>query len=49
MDKLRLYILDDDEQYTSLLAEMGCDIAQGYLLSRPIPADELFEWVKNKT
>ena len=22
---------------------MGCDIAQGYFLSRPIPAKELFE------
>jgi EAL domain-containing protein (putative c-di-GMP-specific phosphodiesterase class I) len=24
----------------------GCDIAQGYYLSRPVPADELTAWLK---
>jgi diguanylate cyclase (GGDEF)-like protein len=28
------------------LAHLGCDIAQGYHLSRPMPADELPGWVK---
>jgi diguanylate cyclase (GGDEF)-like protein len=28
------------------LASLGCDIAQGYYLSRPIPAGELTEWVR---
>jgi diguanylate cyclase (GGDEF)-like protein len=28
------------------LASLGCDIAQGYYLSRPIPASELTEWVR---
>lgn len=25
----------------------GCDSAQGYCMSRPIPADQIPEWVKN--
>jgi diguanylate cyclase (GGDEF)-like protein len=28
------------------LASLGCDIAQGYYLSRPIPAAELTEWIR---
>jgi diguanylate cyclase (GGDEF)-like protein len=28
------------------LASLGCDIAQGYYLSRPIPAGELTEWIR---
>ena len=27
------------------LAEFGCDVAQGYYLSRPVPADELVIWL----
>ena len=27
------------------LAAMGCDVAQGYHLSRPKPAAELTEWL----
>jgi EAL domain-containing protein (putative c-di-GMP-specific phosphodiesterase class I) len=28
------------------LREMGCDLAQGYLLTKPIPADEMTEWLR---
>src|SRR3712207_4182887 len=28
------------------LADMGCDIAQGYLISRPLPAEELTKWLR---
>lgn len=28
------------------LKELGCDSAQGYFMSRPIPADQLMEWLK---
>jgi diguanylate cyclase (GGDEF)-like protein len=30
-----------------LLAVLGCDHAQGYHISRPLPADELVLWIKN--
>jgi diguanylate cyclase len=28
-----------------LLRELGCDSAQGYLLSRPVPADDFLNWL----
>ena len=31
----------------ALLCEMGCDSVQGYLLGRPMPGDEVVEWVAN--
>ncbi|MGD0394443.1 MAG: bifunctional diguanylate cyclase/phosphodiesterase [Acidimicrobiales bacterium] len=31
----------EDEQTLNLLTEYGCDVAQGYCISRPKPADEL--------
>jgi len=32
-----------------LLREMGCDVAQGYLLSRPLPADGFLRWLERQT
>ena len=29
------------------LKVMNCDVAQGYFLSRPVPAEDLYYWVKN--
>ena len=36
----------ETKEIYDILHGMNCDIAQGYYLSRPIPADELFEWAK---
>ena len=30
------------------LAAMGCDAAQGYLISRPAPAEELTDWLRER-
>jgi diguanylate cyclase (GGDEF)-like protein len=32
----------------SRLAQLGCNLAQGYYLSRPVPADQLTEWLGNR-
>jgi EAL domain-containing protein (putative c-di-GMP-specific phosphodiesterase class I) len=37
----------EDATTLDLLAELGCDEAQGYYLSRPLPSDELAEWVRS--
>ncbi len=29
------------------LTALGCDLAQGYFLTRPVPADELEEWLRD--
>jgi EAL domain-containing protein (putative c-di-GMP-specific phosphodiesterase class I) len=29
------------------LVEMGCEYGQGYLISRPMPADQVIEWMDN--
>ncbi|MDX6515131.1 MAG: hypothetical protein QOH73_797, partial [Gaiellaceae bacterium] len=31
------------------LIDLGCDVAQGYFLSRPVPAAELGEWLRERT
>ncbi len=36
----------EDEAMWNMLAGLGCDLAQGYWISRPKPAHELLEWLK---
>ena len=36
----------EDEQSLELLRELGCDHAQGYYMSRPLPAADLEEWLR---
>jgi EAL domain-containing protein (putative c-di-GMP-specific phosphodiesterase class I) len=35
----------EDEAALNMLIEYGCDTAQGYLFSRPCPADDLTAWL----
>jgi diguanylate cyclase (GGDEF)-like protein/PAS domain S-box-containing protein len=35
----------ETEAQWSMLVEMGCDLAQGYWISRPLPAAELMRWL----
>lgn len=36
----------EDEKTLDLLAEMGCDYAQGYYMAKPMPCDELMVWME---
>ena len=33
----------ETDQHLNILREMGCDSIQGYLISRPVPEDELHD------
>jgi diguanylate cyclase (GGDEF)-like protein/PAS domain S-box-containing protein len=35
----------EDEATWRMLCDMGCDLAQGYWLSKPLPAAELMQWL----
>jgi DNA-binding IclR family transcriptional regulator len=35
----------EDRPTWDLLAAIGCDTAQGYYMSKPLPADELLQWI----
>ena len=36
----------ENEQTSSVLCDMGCDLAQGYTFSRPMPAEEVDRWLQ---
>ena len=38
----------ETEQAWDELSELGCTLAQGYYLSRPVPAAELTEWLRSR-
>jgi EAL domain-containing protein (putative c-di-GMP-specific phosphodiesterase class I) len=35
----------EDQAAWDLLSSLGCDIAQGYYVSRPMPAEDLAQWL----
>lgn len=37
----------ESQQILDKLKELGCDIAQGYHIARPMPATDLIQWVEN--
>ncbi len=39
----------ESEMTLALLEEMGCDIAQGFLFSRPLPAERIEAWMRQRT
>lgn len=39
----------EDARTLDALREMGCDQAQGYYLSQPLPLDELITWLNTRT
>jgi diguanylate cyclase len=38
----------ETEDQLTLIAQLGCDIIQGYLLSRPQPMVKILEWLKQR-
>lgn len=38
----------EQEQQLALLASMGCDFAQGYLLTKPLPPQDLAQWMQEQ-
>lgn len=39
----------EDETTMDLLIQYGCDAAQGYWFSRPVPGDELMQWLESSS
>jgi len=38
----------EDRQSWDVLARMGCDVVQGFYISRPLAADALVEWLRRQ-
>ena len=38
--------IEDEETYDAL-KQLGCDIAQGYYLAKPMPQDDFIQWLKD--
>lgn len=38
----------EDKQTLEILSDMGCDIAQGYYIAKPMPAKNLIPWIQHR-
>jgi len=38
----------ETEEHWARLADLGCDLAQGYYLSPPIAAGEFMQWLRTR-
>ena len=38
----------EDEATLTLLSTLGCDLAQGFFLARPMPAPSLVDWMHDR-
>jgi EAL domain-containing protein (putative c-di-GMP-specific phosphodiesterase class I) len=38
----------ETQQHWELLGELGCELAQGYFIARPMPGDSLLTWVAKR-
>jgi EAL domain-containing protein (putative c-di-GMP-specific phosphodiesterase class I) len=38
----------EDEETLRRICDIGCEEAQGFFLSKPVPADELIHWLENR-
>lgn len=38
----------EDEKTLDFLKELGCDMAQGYHIARPMPGEDVFSWLKQR-
>ncbi|WP_236825686.1 MULTISPECIES: EAL domain-containing protein [unclassified Blastococcus] len=39
----------EDDDTAAALAELGCDVAQGYAVAHPMPVEELLAWLDDRT
>jgi diguanylate cyclase (GGDEF)-like protein len=39
----------EDQATATRLAELGCDVAQGYAIARPMPVDDFLQWLEEPT
>ena len=39
----------ENQQTWDLLARLGCDVAQGYFIAKPMPGDELLTWARSRS